>query len=138
MVNTAPAKRNYKGMVIAVMVIGQVGHMHCRCCQVNNHDCCQVLLLVILSDHLLSPHQEESSSQGEIIQRRDIQDRKYRARQYNATWVSGENKEERYTLYRIGSTGLGNIMLRGYQVIIQRRDIQDRKYRTWQYNATWV
>jgi hypothetical protein len=85
--------------------------MHCRCCQVNNHDCCQVLLLVILSDHLLSPHQEELSSRG----------RKYRGK-----------------IHRTGSTGLGNIMLHGYQVRIQRRDNQDRKYRARQYNATWV
>ena len=33
--------------------------------------------------------------------RRDIQDRKYKARQYNATWVSGENTEKRYSGYEV-------------------------------------
>ena len=41
-------------------------------------------------------------------------------------------------IYRIGSTRLGSIMLHGYQVRIQRRDIQDRKHKARQYNATWV
>ena len=42
-----------------------------------------------------------------------LNDRKYRARQYNATWVSGDNTEERYAM-------------------------KDRKYRGRQYNAMWV
>jgi hypothetical protein len=41
-------------------------------------------------------------------------------------------------IYRIGSTGLGSIMLHGYQVRIQKRDIQDRKYMARKNNATWV
>ena len=46
--------------------------------------------------------------------------------------------EYREEIYRIGSTRLGSIMLHGYQVRIQIRDIHDRKYRARQYNATWV
>ena len=41
-------------------------------------------------------------------------------------------------LCRMGSTGLGSIMLCGYQVKIESRDTHDRMYKAMQYNAKWV
>lgn len=72
LVATSPAQRNWRGILIALLVI------------------VAVLGLIMFSIVLLSPPDEGPRVRGDKFTLRDITENLFRAAPFNGTWISGE------------------------------------------------
>ena len=68
---STPSVHNWKGMIIALVVISQV------------------IGLVLLAVHLMTPHNALLELDGERMQREDIMGKEFKNKMCNGIWISG-------------------------------------------------
>ena len=83
LVASTPSVHNWKGIIIALVVITQV------------------IGLVILAVFLMTPPDSLLEVDGERIQREDVEREEFRERRCNVNWISGRRKCEGCVLMEI-------------------------------------